>query len=119
VEAGWRSSQVLIAGVLWVGGAVRWERQESERDRRTCSRTQADTEYLARELAAIRLALGEMPTRDYLDDELARLRSSWSGRGPRSNRGAPRTLPMRTTRRSRIRRRCPGERPRLPMLQYC
>jgi uncharacterized membrane protein len=48
---------------------------EAERDRRTSSRTQADTEYLARELAAIRLALGEMPTRDYLDDELARLRS--------------------------------------------
>ena len=51
------------------------ERQESERDRRTSSRTQADTEYLARELAAIRLALGEMPTRDYLDEELEELRS--------------------------------------------
>jgi uncharacterized membrane protein len=51
------------------------ERQEAERDRRTSSRTQADTEYLARELAAIRLALGEMPTRDYLDEELEELRS--------------------------------------------
>jgi uncharacterized membrane protein len=51
------------------------DRQETERDRRTSSRTQADTEYLARELAAIRLALGEMPTRDYLDDELERLQS--------------------------------------------
>jgi uncharacterized membrane protein len=51
------------------------DRQESERDRRTSARTQSDTEYLARELAAIRLALGEMPTRDYLDDELERLRS--------------------------------------------
>jgi uncharacterized membrane protein len=50
------------------------DRQETERDRRTSSRTQADTEYLARELAAIRLALGEMPTRDYLDEELERLR---------------------------------------------
>jgi uncharacterized membrane protein len=49
------------------------ERQETERDRRTSSRTQADTEYLARELAAIRLALGEMPTRDYLGEELERL----------------------------------------------
>jgi uncharacterized membrane protein len=49
------------------------ERQEGERDRRTSARTQADTEYLARELAAIRLALGEMPTRDYLDEELDRL----------------------------------------------
>ena len=51
------------------------DRQEGERDRRTSSRTQADTEYLARELAAIRLALGEMPTRDYLDEELERLKS--------------------------------------------
>jgi uncharacterized membrane protein len=50
------------------------DRQEVERDRRTSARTQADTEYLARELAAIRLALGEMPTRDYLDEELERLR---------------------------------------------
>ena len=50
------------------------DRQETERDRRATGRTQADTEYLARELAAIRLALGEMPTRDYLDEELERLR---------------------------------------------
>jgi uncharacterized membrane protein len=49
------------------------DRVETERDRRTSSRTQADTEYLARELAAIRLALGEMPTRDYLNEELERL----------------------------------------------
>jgi uncharacterized membrane protein len=62
------------------------ERQESERDRRTSSRTQADTEYQARELAAIRLALGEMPTRDYLDDELARLRAQVQ---PRSAADAP------------------------------
>jgi uncharacterized membrane protein len=51
------------------------DRQESERDRRTSARTQGDTEYLARELAAIRLAVGEMPTRDYLDGELEALRS--------------------------------------------
>jgi uncharacterized membrane protein len=51
------------------------DRQEVERDRRTSSRTQADTEYLARELAAIRLAVGEMPTRDYLDEELEKLQS--------------------------------------------
>jgi uncharacterized membrane protein len=38
-------------------------------------RLQADTEYLARELAAIRLALGEMPTRDYLAEELDNLRA--------------------------------------------
>ncbi|HZD00199.1 MAG TPA: DUF1003 domain-containing protein [Actinomycetes bacterium] len=48
-------------------------RQEVLSDRRTNTRALADTEYLARELAAIRLALGEMPTRDYLGEELERL----------------------------------------------
>ena len=51
------------------------DRQEGERDRRTSARTVADTEYLARELAAIRLALGEVPTRDYLGEELDRLKA--------------------------------------------
>jgi uncharacterized membrane protein len=49
------------------------DRQEMLEDRRTNVRALADTEYLARELAAIRLALGEMPTRDYLSEELDRL----------------------------------------------
>jgi uncharacterized membrane protein len=51
------------------------DRQEAENDRRTSMRLQADTEYLARELAAIRLALGEMPNRDYLAEELDNLRA--------------------------------------------
>jgi uncharacterized membrane protein len=49
------------------------DRQEMLADRRAQSRALADTEYLARELASIRLALGEMPTRDYLGEELERL----------------------------------------------
>jgi uncharacterized membrane protein len=46
------------------------DRLEAEMDRRAQMRVQADTEYMARELAAIRLALGEMPTREYLAEEL-------------------------------------------------
>jgi uncharacterized membrane protein len=49
------------------------DRAATEIDRRANSRALADTEFLTRELAAIRLALGEMPTREYLDDQLARL----------------------------------------------
>ncbi len=49
------------------------DRIQAETDRRTNARALADTEYMTRELAAIRLALGEMPTRDYLDDQLDRL----------------------------------------------
>jgi len=75
------------------------DRQETERVRRTSSRAQADTEYLARELAAIRLALGEMPTRDYLDEELERLREELGrlrervGEPPTSGAQMPRPPP--------------------------
>jgi uncharacterized membrane protein len=54
------------------------DRQEMEIDRRTNTRALADTEYLARELASIRLALGEMPTRDYLGEELERIEAELS-----------------------------------------
>jgi uncharacterized membrane protein len=44
-----------------------------QEDRARAERTKADTEYLARELAALRLALGEVVTRDFLRSELDRL----------------------------------------------
>ncbi len=44
-----------------------------EEDRARAAQTKADTEFLARELAAVRLALGEVATRDYLRSELDRL----------------------------------------------
>jgi uncharacterized membrane protein len=45
-----------------------------DEDRRRALQTKADTEYLARELAALRLAIGEVATRDYLRRELDELR---------------------------------------------
>ena len=63
------------------------DREEAEADRRTSARTQADTEYLARELAGIRLALGEMPTRDYLAEELEDLRAEVQRLQSRLERG--------------------------------
>ena len=44
-------------------------------DRDRSAQTKADTEFLARELAALRVAIGEVATRDYLRGELERLRS--------------------------------------------
>ena len=41
-----------------------------EEDRRRSEQTKADTEFLARELASLRLAVGEVATRDYLRREL-------------------------------------------------
>jgi uncharacterized membrane protein len=49
------------------------DRVALEEDRARAERTKADTEYLARELASLRLAVGEVVTRDFLRSELARL----------------------------------------------
>jgi uncharacterized membrane protein len=49
------------------------DRANIERDREVAARTQADTEFLARELAAVRLALANMVTAEDLEDSLDRL----------------------------------------------
>ncbi|MDQ1684216.1 MAG: hypothetical protein QOC82_953 [Frankiaceae bacterium] len=49
------------------------DRVQYEEDRALSERAVADTEYLAREVAAIRIALGEVATRDYIRGELQRL----------------------------------------------
>jgi uncharacterized membrane protein len=49
------------------------DRISLEEDRVRAERTKADTEYLARELAALRIAVGEVATRDYLRSELDKL----------------------------------------------
>jgi uncharacterized membrane protein len=49
------------------------DRVALEEDRSRAERTKADTEYLARELAALRIALGDVATRDYLRGELDRI----------------------------------------------
>jgi uncharacterized membrane protein len=58
------------------------DRQETDRDRSVVARTQADAEYLAREVASIRLALSDVVTIDDLGgavvtlaDAVARLES--------------------------------------------
>ncbi len=49
------------------------DRLSLEEDRARAERTKADTEYLARELAALRQAVGETTSREYLRGELDRL----------------------------------------------
>jgi uncharacterized membrane protein len=49
------------------------DRVQFDADRALSERTVADTEYLAREVAAIRVAIGEVATRDYIRGELQRL----------------------------------------------
>src|SRR5215467_9009275 len=49
------------------------DRANIERDREVAARTQADTEYLARELASVRLALDDVVTRADMEESLERL----------------------------------------------
>ncbi|MGY1683034.1 DUF1003 domain-containing protein [Geodermatophilus sp. SYSU D01176] len=49
------------------------DRVQAEEDRARAATTRADTEYLARELAALRVAIGELATRDFIRSELNRL----------------------------------------------
>lgn len=49
------------------------DRLSADVDRRVAERTQADTEFLAREIASIRLSLADVATASDMDDHLGRL----------------------------------------------
>jgi uncharacterized membrane protein len=49
------------------------DRIQYESDRAEARESKADLEYVARELASIRMALGEVATRDFLRSELSRI----------------------------------------------
>ena len=58
------------------------DRATTERDRQVAARTQADTEYLARELAAVRLALADLVTTHDLADQMDHLAKLIADRVP-------------------------------------
>ena len=71
------STQAAYAAPLILLAQNRQENRDRvslEEDRRRAQQTKADTEYLARELAALRIAVGEVATRDYLRRELEEVR---------------------------------------------
>lgn len=77
------STQAAYAAPLILLAQNRQENRDRvalEEDRRRAAQTKADTEYLSRELAALRLAIGEVVTREYLRDELEELRALLTGR---------------------------------------
>ena len=82
------STQAAYAAPLILLAQNRQENRDRvalEEDRRRAAQTKADTEYLARELAALRLAVGEVVTREYLRHELEDLRTMLTGRLPESD----------------------------------
>ena len=65
------------------------DREQLERDREMAARTQADTEYLARELAGVRLALADVVTTEDLRDQLERINEALDALIQRSHETAP------------------------------
>lgn len=78
------STQAAYAAPLILLAQNRQENRDRvalDEDRRRAAQTKADTEYLARELAALRLAIGEVAkTRDHLRRELEDIRALLEGR---------------------------------------
>ncbi|MEP9392147.1 DUF1003 domain-containing protein [Gordonia sp. VNK1] len=67
------STQAAYAAPLILLAQNRQENRDKvalDEDRTRAAQTKADTEFLARELAAVRLAVGDTVTRDYLRKEL-------------------------------------------------
>jgi uncharacterized membrane protein len=88
------STQAAYAAPLILLAQNRQENRDRvalEEDRRRAAETKADTEYLARELAALRLAIGDVAkTRDYLRRELEDLRCLLEDRQPdKANKASP------------------------------
>ena len=84
------STQAAYAAPLILLAQNRQENRDRvslEEDRRRAEQTKADTEFLARELAALRLAVGEVATRDYLRRELEELHEAINGLQKRAKRG--------------------------------
>ncbi len=57
------------------------DRVQYEQDRARAERNIADTDYLTRELAALRMAVGEVATRDFIRSELRQLLDEIEERG--------------------------------------
>ncbi|MFF8608612.1 DUF1003 domain-containing protein [Streptomyces sp. NPDC015346] len=80
------------------------DRVNLEQDRKQNERSIADTEYLTREIAALRMGLGEVATRDWIRSELEDLTKELEERldGHRAHRGHPDLFPAGDDRRSDV-----------------
>src|SRR5262249_22967341 len=75
------------------------DRLSLEEDRRRAAMQKADTEFLARELSALRIAIGEVATRDFVRSELNRLNEELEDAAERRFKAA-RKQQRRETRRA-------------------
>jgi uncharacterized membrane protein len=73
------------------------DRVVAEGDRMANSRAHADMEFLAREMASLRMALGEVATRDYVRSELRALLHEIEGRDREGGRDEDDAVAERTS----------------------
>lgn len=66
------------------------DRISIDEDRRRATAQKADTEYLAREIAGLRMALNDVATRDFIRSELAKIVAELDAGKPRFARGTKR-----------------------------
>ena len=79
------STQAAYAAPLILLAQNRQDKRDRaiiDRDREVAARTQADTEYLARELAAVRLALNDVVTNQDLAEQMEHLAKLIADRSP-------------------------------------
>jgi uncharacterized membrane protein len=98
------STQAAYAAPLILLAQNRQENRDRvtlEEDRRRAAQTKADTEYLARELAALRLAVGEVATREYLRHELENLRAALADLEPPRHDAGPKRMAEKAERRAK------------------
>jgi uncharacterized membrane protein len=77
VQASYAAPLILLAQNRQEGR----DRVNLEQDRETNARAHADMEFLAREVATLRMALGEVATRDFVRSELRALLADLDDRG--------------------------------------
>jgi uncharacterized membrane protein len=84
------STQASYAAPLILLAQNRQEARDrviAEQDREASGRAHADMQYLAREVASLRMAVGEVATRDYLRSELRALLADLEDRSPAEGSG--------------------------------
>ena len=69
IQASYTAPLILLAQ----NRQERRDRVTAQNDREVAERTQADTEFLAREIASVRLSMSDMVTGEAFDDRLERL----------------------------------------------
>ncbi|MCV7192111.1 DUF1003 domain-containing protein [Mycolicibacterium brumae] len=108
------STQAAYAAPLILLAQNRQENRDRvslEEDRRRAAQTKADTEFLARELAALRVAIGEVATRDYLRRELEELHERLDALTPPSDPGSTAPVAHVPPRKKRRKKPRPVEQP--------